>query len=194
MLDKNSLAHKVMSSGILARVPHDSAANAMKLVSGLLKGGVGIIEVDIRSSKGMRIVEKCASRFAGRLITSADFVLDPHSAREAILAGADVISTPYLLKDVIKRQGAEVYIYDPLYTDKELVDRGLKPMKLSDRGKLDALILVTAHKEFFKLDWRALKGRGVKVFVDGRNCFESEKIEKAGIKYIGIGKGHKGHV
>lgn len=102
MLDANSLFQKIITAGILAKIPHGSVENAMRVVTALFKGGVRMIEVDIRSSQGIQIVEQSASRFANRLIISADFVLDPHAARKAILAGADLISTPYLIKDVVK--------------------------------------------------------------------------------------------
>jgi len=92
---------KIIQTGIFIEVPVSSVDAAMKRISALLEGGIRLIGIDIRHSEGMRIVAESASRFADRLIINADSVLDSGSARKAILAGADVISTPYLIKDVL---------------------------------------------------------------------------------------------
>ncbi len=102
MLEATSLFQNILISGIFAEVPNGPVENAMRVVTALLKGGVRIIEVDIRSSEGMRIIEESASRFKSQLIVSANFVRDTTVARRAILAGAEVVSTPYLVEDVIK--------------------------------------------------------------------------------------------
>jgi UDPglucose 6-dehydrogenase len=101
----------------------------------------------------------------------------------------DTKSPAYLLKEALEHQGARVSLYDPLYSSDELKKKGFKEGRLDGPGRTDAIILNTAHKEFLKLDWRSLRRRGVTVFVDGRNCFNPEDIEKHGIKFIGIGKG-----
>jgi len=92
---------KIIQTGIFIEVPVSSVDAAMKRISALLEGGIRLIGIDVRHSKGMQIVAESASRFANRLIINADSVLDSGSARKAILAGADVISTPYLIKDVL---------------------------------------------------------------------------------------------
>ena len=58
MLDANDLFQKIIKTGIFAEVPNGPAKNAIKPVSVLSKGGVRIIEVDIRSSEGMQISQK----------------------------------------------------------------------------------------------------------------------------------------
>lgn len=102
MFKANDLFQIVLNAGIFSKIPKGSIKNAIRLVTALLKSGVRIIAVDTRSSEGIRVIEACASRFEDQLIISADYVLDSHSARKAILAGADIVSTPYLIKDVLK--------------------------------------------------------------------------------------------
>lgn len=102
MFEANRLLQIILNTGIFAKIPKGSIKNTIKLVTALLKGGVRIIEVDTRSSEGIRVIEESASRFEDQLIISADYVLDSHSARKAILSGADIVSTPYLIKDVVR--------------------------------------------------------------------------------------------
>jgi len=92
---------KIIQAGILIEVPAISIDTAMKRISALLEGGIRLIGIDIRHSEGLRIIEESVSRFAERLIINANFVLDSDAARKAILAGADIISTPYLIKGVL---------------------------------------------------------------------------------------------
>ena len=101
----------------------------------------------------------------------------------------DAYSSAYLVQESLKKRGAETFLYDPLYKRQEITQRGFVYSDLYNDHRIDALILVTAHRSFLTLDWERLKAKGVRVFVDGRNCFKRNEIEKLGIKYIGIGSG-----
>lgn len=100
MFKPNGFA-KIIRSGIFIKIPDRTVDRAMKRISALLKGGIQLIGIDIRHPEGMRIVEESASRFTDRIIINADYVMDSYSAREAILAGADIVSTPYPIKNVL---------------------------------------------------------------------------------------------
>jgi 2-dehydro-3-deoxyphosphogluconate aldolase/(4S)-4-hydroxy-2-oxoglutarate aldolase len=67
-----------------------------------LQGGIELIEVDVRSTAGIEIVEESTSKFSDKISLGATTVFDTTSARKAILAGADIISTPYLIENVVK--------------------------------------------------------------------------------------------
>lgn len=101
MVEANGLLQIILKSGVFVKIPKGSIENTIRLATALLKGGVRIIEVDTRSSEGFRVIEESASQFEDQLIISADYVLDSHSARKAILAGAEIVSTPYLIKDIL---------------------------------------------------------------------------------------------
>jgi nucleotide sugar dehydrogenase len=51
-----------------------------------------------------------------------------------------------------------------------------------------AVIIATAHNEFKELEPEYFLKKGVQVIVDGNNCLDKEKFEKAGIVYRGIGR------
>lgn len=53
----------------------------------------------------------------------------------------------------------------------------------------DAIILVTKHKEYYNLDWKAisLAMRPQPVFIDGRNVLKRNKAEEIGFLYQGVG-------
>jgi len=77
----------------------------------------------------------------------------------------------------------KIEIYDPYFPDKSTIKNLDDLLK-----KCQAIILVTNHNEFVKMDLAKLKKYGIKVVVDGRNCLDKEKIEKLGIIYKGIGR------
>ena len=101
----------------------------------------------------------------------------------------DAYSTAYLLKGALKKYGFKPCVYDPLYTKEEIEKKEFVFSGLYDGPQVKAVILVTAHSAFSALDWKRLYKRGVRIFIDGRNRFEKVAVKKAGIKYIGIGKG-----
>ncbi|MCM8761034.1 MAG: nucleotide sugar dehydrogenase [Candidatus Omnitrophica bacterium] len=101
----------------------------------------------------------------------------------------DTKSPAYLVKSSVERYGGRVFLHDPLYSHKELEKKGFNPIDLRSTRRLDAVVLITAHKEFARMNWQLLKKKGVKVFVDGRNNFMPDEVTKHGIKYIGIGRG-----
>ncbi len=85
---------------------------------------------------------------------------------------------------ILKEKGAEVFIFDPHVkngSNVKDIDELLK--------KSDYIILATAHNEFKNLDLNKLKENGIKAVIDGRNCWDKEKIKAMGILYHGIGRG-----
>jgi UDP-N-acetyl-D-mannosaminuronate dehydrogenase len=101
----------------------------------------------------------------------------------------DTKSPAYLIKAAIERRGGKAFICDPLYGPAEFKSRGFSGMDPRSSSRLDGVILVTAHRAFLRQDWSSLRRRGVRAFVDGRNCFDPAIVERHGIRYIGIGKG-----
>ena len=54
----------------------------------------------------------------------------------------------------------------------------------------DALIIVTEWKEFRAPDFEMIKScLKVPVIFDGRNMYNPDKVEEAGLEYVSIGRG-----
>ena len=56
----------------------------------------------------------------------------------------------------------------------------------------DAMVMMTAHREFRELDLRRVKG-GMRtpIVIDGRRVFEQVEVKGLGFTYRGIGAGNK---
>lgn len=92
------------------------------------------------------------------------------------------------LYKILADEGFEVYLHDAEYTAEELKEKGFTP---ADPGtiKAEVVFLTTMHRQYQQLDFDKMASNGIRYLVDGRNALPKEKVESAGISYVGIGKG-----
>jgi nucleotide sugar dehydrogenase len=104
----------------------------------------------------------------------------------------DLRDSPAL--DVASRligKGAFVAAYDPMVTAvPDVPDVRLMPSAIRAAAGADAIVLATDWPQFLTLHLadlrRSMRGD---IFFDSRNNFDPELVERAGFKYIGIGRG-----
>jgi nucleotide sugar dehydrogenase len=97
----------------------------------------------------------------------------------------ETFSPAYALRNALERQGAQVTIEDPFYTDEELREAGFEPGKADTA---DLVVLATAHEEFANPDFVGWRRAGVEAVLDGRNHWNQNDAEAAGLLYFGIGR------
>jgi nucleotide sugar dehydrogenase len=97
----------------------------------------------------------------------------------------ETFSSSYSLRDELAQLGALVSIEDPYYKNDELQQFGFIPGKIEDSK---VVILSTAHEEFFNPDFKAWSNAGVEAVLDGRNLWNQQNAEAAGLLYFGIGR------
>lgn len=97
----------------------------------------------------------------------------------------DTFSPTYTMRDELRRMGALVTIEDPYYTSEELREAGFEPGTVE---VAHVVVLSTAHKEFSGPDFVAWRKAGVEVILDGRNFWNQDEVETAGLLYFGIGR------
>lgn len=85
----------------------------------------------------------------------------------------DAKSGCYGLHQEFITQGFDVYVHDPLYSDQEITDRGMKPESQNDRSvPYDIAVIHTDHAEYREITTEDY-GKIHKV-VDGRNILRSK--------------------
>jgi len=92
----------------------------------------------------------------------------------------------YIHKDV-----KEIRVHDPYVRDEEAEVDGIKlDRDIAETVKdADAVVISTAHKEYFSIDIDELaKLVRTPVIIDGRNVFDADKVREKGFIYRGIGK------
>jgi len=86
---------KVIESGLVALVRTNSADQAARIAEACARGGAAAIEVTFTVPGATAVIEDLAKKYAsGEILIGAGTVLDPETARIAILAGAQYIVSP----------------------------------------------------------------------------------------------------
>ena len=103
MLEKIRTLQRIVESGLIAIVRVERAEEAIEVVEACYKGGVGAIEVTFTVPGAEGVIRELAKRFTeGQFVLGAGTVLDPETARIAILAGARFIVTPALNEATVR--------------------------------------------------------------------------------------------
>ena len=91
-----------------------------------------------------------------------------------------------LLKNKVK----ELVVHDPVVTEVDAKIKLTRDLKDAVEGK-DALLLVTDHAYYKKIDWNKLAEfmNDRPIFIDGRNLASSSELKK--FVYVGVGKSRK---
>jgi len=91
------LAHK-----IIAIVRLDQSEALLNVAEALQAGGLTLIEFTLSTPGALDLLKVASARFGPEVLLGAGTVLDPETARLAILAGAEFIVTPTLNLETIK--------------------------------------------------------------------------------------------
>ena len=101
-MPKPTSLERILRCGVVAiiRAPRgDTLADA---AAALAAGGVEAIEVTFTVPRAHQVVEEVAHRLGNQIVLGAGTVLDPETARVAILAGAEFIVAPNTSLEVLR--------------------------------------------------------------------------------------------
>jgi len=141
-----------------------------------------------------RHVVKLASdgiRVCGRSLKRAKVVVlgisyRPNVKETRFSPSLDLIAT-------LKKRGARVVAFDPLFTGSEMESYGLasEPTLRKAVEKADCVIVTVAHDEFKKMDTIELAAHMSKkgLIVDCTGVLDPASVEKSGLVYRGVGRG-----
>ncbi|HTD94664.1 MAG TPA: nucleotide sugar dehydrogenase [Chitinophagaceae bacterium] len=203
-------------SNQLAQFAHQQGINFTDLIplinadkeANLLQPGIGVgghctpvypyfmIDNFTRAGLDFSIAQEGRKINDGMAAYAVSLVRDKVKNKTALLLGLgfrpnvkeDSLSTTYILNDVLKEAGFDTCVHDVEYGESEITSKGLKAAKEIYGNRSEVIFLVTMHKEYYGLDLPRLAKDGVRYLVDGRNAMDKEKVEAAGIVYIGIGR------
>jgi 2-dehydro-3-deoxyphosphogluconate aldolase/(4S)-4-hydroxy-2-oxoglutarate aldolase len=93
---------RVLDCGIVAVIRSPDPGPLVEVVRALADGGVTVAEVTLTVPDALGVIREAKKRLGGRVLLGAGTVLDPETARAALLAGAEFIVAPALNLDVIR--------------------------------------------------------------------------------------------
>ncbi len=85
---------RVLEGGIVAVIRAPSGDRLADVAEALLSGGIDCMEITFTVPDPLQVLKEVHARLAGRALLGAGTVLDPETARAAILAGAEFIVSP----------------------------------------------------------------------------------------------------
>jgi 2-dehydro-3-deoxyphosphogluconate aldolase/(4S)-4-hydroxy-2-oxoglutarate aldolase len=101
-MSRTESVHRLIESGIVAIVRSSDAGQLIDVARALVEGGVCVIEVTMTVPHALHVIQQVRETLGHRLLLGAGTVLDPETARSAILAGADFIVAPTLNPETIR--------------------------------------------------------------------------------------------
>lgn len=102
-MDKEIVIGRILAQGLVAVVRAGNADQARRVAAACLEGDVAALEITFTVPGAHKAIEDLAKEYAnGEIILGAGTVLDPETARIAILSGAQYIVCPYFDEATLK--------------------------------------------------------------------------------------------
>ncbi len=101
-MTKENQLRQVLDCGIVAVVRSPDGDQLVEVCRALADGGVTVVEITMTVPKALDVVRQVRQALGDRLLLGAGTILDPETARAALLAGAEYLVAPALNLDVIR--------------------------------------------------------------------------------------------
>lgn len=101
-MNKEAYVQAIIDTGIVAVIRVNSGAELLDTTIALNKGGVRALEITMTSPGALEAISEASEKLGEEAIIGVGSVLDPETARAAILAGAKFVVGPVLNTDVIR--------------------------------------------------------------------------------------------
>jgi 2-dehydro-3-deoxyphosphogluconate aldolase/(4S)-4-hydroxy-2-oxoglutarate aldolase len=86
----------IMETGVIAIIRAKTSGELLEAAEAIRDGGLKVIEVTMTTPGALEVIKEATRKFGDEVLFGAGTVLDPETARAAILAGAEFIVAPTL--------------------------------------------------------------------------------------------------
>src|SRR6201993_173754 len=101
-MSKDSQLRQVLDCGIVAVVRSHDSQQLVEVVRALADGGITVAEITMTVPGALDVLKQVRQALGERVLLGAGTILDPETARAALLAGAEYIVAPTVNLDVIR--------------------------------------------------------------------------------------------
>jgi 2-dehydro-3-deoxyphosphogluconate aldolase/(4S)-4-hydroxy-2-oxoglutarate aldolase len=101
-MSKERQLQQVLDTGIVAVVRSPDSALLVDVCRALADGGVSVVEITMTVPDALDVVRAVRRSLGDRVLLGAGTILDPETARMALLAGAEYLVSPTINLDVIR--------------------------------------------------------------------------------------------
>lgn len=102
MIPKYEQLKMIYDCGIVAVIRAPSTEEALSISEAAAAGGINIIEITMTVPNALEVIKEIVDSKISNLLVGAGTVLDPESALQALMAGADFIVSPHFNPAVVK--------------------------------------------------------------------------------------------
>ncbi len=95
-MNKDHCLERLTKTGIIAIMRAKTSDQLLKAADAIKAGGVDAIEVTMTTPNALDVIKQAVSRYGSDVLFGVGSVIDPESARVAILAGAQFVVCPTL--------------------------------------------------------------------------------------------------
>jgi 2-dehydro-3-deoxyphosphogluconate aldolase/(4S)-4-hydroxy-2-oxoglutarate aldolase len=121
-MNKSTRLDLIRKTGIIAIMRAQSSGQLVAAADAIKAGGVRVIEVTMTTPGALDVIAEASARYGQDVLFGAGSVLDPETARAAILAGAGFIVAPTLNLGVVELCNRySVPVMPGCYTPTEMV-------------------------------------------------------------------------
>lgn len=100
-MDKIKVLQRIADRGIIGIIRAASGQDAYEQSMEAFSGGIDLIEVALTTPDALVVIKRLRTELSDRAVIGAGTVIDPESARSAILSGAQFIIAPNINRKVI---------------------------------------------------------------------------------------------
>lgn len=101
-MSKENQLRQVLDCGIVAVVRSPDSQQLVEVCRALADGGVSVVEITMSVPGALDVVRQVRQALGDRLLLGAGTILDPETARAALLAGAEYLVAPTVNIEVIR--------------------------------------------------------------------------------------------
>lgn len=101
MTGRHERLAQLLESKVIAVIRMTDTARLAEVIAAIRKGGVDFVEITMSVPHAIDVLREVSQAVGGQAVLGAGTILDPETARLAILAGAEYIVSPVLNIDVI---------------------------------------------------------------------------------------------
>jgi 2-dehydro-3-deoxyphosphogluconate aldolase / (4S)-4-hydroxy-2-oxoglutarate aldolase len=101
-MSKEQNLRRVLDCGVVAVVRSPDSGQLVEVCLALADGGVTVVEITMTVPDALDVVRAVRRALGDRLLLGAGTILDPETARAALLAGAEYLVAPTVNLDVIR--------------------------------------------------------------------------------------------
>jgi 2-dehydro-3-deoxyphosphogluconate aldolase/(4S)-4-hydroxy-2-oxoglutarate aldolase len=101
-MSKETQLRQVLDGGIVAVVRSPDSQQLVEVCRALADGGVTTVEITMTVPDALDVVRAVRQALGDRVLLGAGTILDPETARAALLAGAEYLVAPTINLDVIR--------------------------------------------------------------------------------------------